>query len=76
MLQGKRKSMDIKGIFLIAAGIFSICGALFDWEWFMNHRKAQFFNRIWGRQGTRIFYGALGVAISAIGIAATTGALK
>ena len=68
--------MDFKGFFLIAAGIFSICGALFDWDWFMNHRKAQFFNRIWGRQGTRIFYGALGIAMAVIGGAVTTGALQ
>lgn len=68
--------MEFKGIILVIAGLFSICGALFDWDWFMNHRKAQFFNRIWGRQGTRIFYGALGIAIAVIGGAVSTGAVK
>ena len=68
--------MNFQGLLLIVVGLFSICGALFDWDWFMNHPKARFFNGIWGRQGTRIFYGALGVAIAVIGGAVTTGAVK
>lgn len=67
--------MAFKGLLLVACGIFSLCGAFFDWDWFMNHRKAQFFNKIWGRQGTRIFYGILGTALVVIGGASAMGKL-
>ena len=68
--------MDPKGLFVIAAGVFSICGALFNWDWFMNHRKAQFFSRVLGRQGARVFYGALGTAIAVVGGAISLGVIK
>lgn len=48
---------------LIGIGIFALCGAIMDWDWFMNHRKARFFVQIFGRTGARIFYGLLGTAI-------------
>jgi hypothetical protein len=67
--------MVLKGLLIAAAGLFSLCGAFFDWDWFINHRKAQFFNNIWGRQGTRLFYGILGSALVVIGVASATGHL-
>ena len=68
--------MDPKGFVIIAAGLFSIFGALSDWDGFMNHPKARFFNRIWGRQGTRLFYGALGTTMVVLGFAVTSGAVQ
>lgn len=44
----------------LAVGIFSLCGAIYDWDFFMNDYKAQFFVKLFGRNGARIFYGALG----------------
>ena len=55
------------GLIIVAAGVFSICGAIFDWDWFINSRKARFFVSILGRTGARIFYGVLGVGIVVLG---------
>jgi hypothetical protein len=48
------------GVFLVAAGVFTICAAAYDWEFFMGHPKAWLFVRILGRNGARVFYAALG----------------
>ncbi len=50
-------------IFLGFMGIFAIVGSVMNWSWFMESRKAAFFVKILGRNGTRIFYGAIGVAV-------------
>jgi hypothetical protein len=59
---------DILTWILVSAGAFSICGGAFDWDWFMNSRKAQFWLKLFGRQGARMFYVILGVVIAAIGV--------
>ncbi len=61
---------------LIAIGVFALCGAAFDWEFFMNHRKARFFIRILGRPGTRIFYGLLGSALVVVGALIAIGIIQ
>lgn len=50
-------------IVCLAVGIFSLCGAIYDWDFFMNNYKAQVFVKLFGRNGARIFYGALGCFI-------------
>ena len=55
------------GLFVIAAGILSLCGAIFNWDWYMNHRKARFLVKILGRGGARVFYGALGLGLIVLG---------
>jgi len=60
---------------IVAAGAFSIAGAVADWDWFMNHRKARFFVNVLGRDGARVFYGLLGTAIAALGVLKATGVL-
>ena len=45
---------------VVAAGIFTILGALLDWDWFMYHPHARFFVTILGRTGMRVFYILLG----------------
>ncbi|MBD2090179.1 immunity 17 family protein [Microcoleus sp. FACHB-1515] len=47
-----------------AAGLFTIVGAIQDWDWFMNHRRAWIFVKLLGRKGARIFYIILGTAIA------------
>lgn len=64
------------GWVLMGCGVFGICGAAFDWEWFMNHRKARFFVGLFGRSGTRIFYGVLGAALVAMGVLMATGVIQ
>jgi hypothetical protein len=42
----------------------------------MSHRKAQFFVRLFGRAGARIFYGALGAALVVAGVLMATGVIS
>ena len=60
--------MNPVGLIMIAAGVFTVCGAGFDWDWYMNSRKAALFVSIFGRNGARIFYGLLGAFLITLGI--------
>ena len=53
-------------IFMVL-GLFTVAGALFDWDWFMLSRRARWFVRIFGRDGARIFYALLGVGFIVFG---------
>ena len=64
------------GWLFAALGAFAICGAAFDWEFFMNHPKAQFVVRLLGRRGTRIFYGLVGSFLVVVGVLMAIGILK
>ncbi len=56
--------MTTISLLLIFAGIFSMCGAGFDWDWFMENRKAQVISDLLGeRSRARVFYFILGLAI-------------
>ncbi|MGK7878734.1 MAG: immunity 17 family protein [Crocosphaera sp.] len=55
------------GLFVIVAGVFSLCGAILNWDWYMNHRKARFLVKILGRGGARVFYGVLGLGLIILG---------
>lgn len=68
--------MNPVGLIFVAAGIFSICGAAFDWDWFINSRKARFFVATFGRTGARIFYSVLGIVIVVLGTLIMLGVLK
>ena len=61
---------------LILIGIFALCGAVFDWDWFMNNRKARFFVSLLGRTGARIFYALLGSGIATIGVLILLGIIE
>jgi Immunity protein 17 len=67
--------MNRLDLILIALGKFALCGACFDWEWFMNHRKARFFTAIIGRVGTRIFYALLSVGLVFFGVLPAIGVI-
>ena len=67
--------MNPAGLLLVGAGIFALCGAGFDWEWFMNHHKARLFVTLFGRMGARIFYGILGLVLVVMGALLTIGAI-
>lgn len=60
--------MIICCIFFFAAGVFSLAGAFFNWDFFFNSRKARPFVRLIGRTGARIFYAILGLFIIFCGI--------
>ena len=55
-------------LLFIAAGLFSIAGAYFNWDWYMNNYRARIFVRLLGRGGARVFYAILGAAISGVGV--------
>ena len=68
--------MNPVGLIFVAAGLFSICGAAFDWDFFINSRKARFFVTMFGRTGARIFYVIFGLAIVVVGTLITLGIIK
>ena len=65
--------MNLPGLFFIAIGIFAMAGAIFNWDWFMNSRKARFMVRILTRNGARIFYSFLGLTLFILGLLGTIG---
>lgn len=60
---------------IACAGIFSIAGALFNWDWFMNNTRARGIVSLLGREGARIFYGLIGTFLLILGILMTLGGL-
>jgi hypothetical protein len=65
--------MNPLGLIFVAGGAFSVLGAVYDWDWFMNARKARFVVKILTRKGARIFYAALGLVIGLLGLLGTVG---
>ncbi len=59
--------MLLARIALILVGLFTIAGAVFNWDWFMGHWKARLFVHLFGRNGARCFYGILGLVIVVLG---------
>jgi hypothetical protein len=53
--------------FFIGFG-FAMVAAATSWEWFMTHRKARLFVKLFGRNGARAFYFILGGALVAFGV--------
>lgn len=69
-------SMNPWGLFFFAVGLFALCGAGFNWDWFMEHRKARFVSSVFGRTGARIFYALLGTFLLGIGGLAIAGMVQ
>jgi drug/metabolite transporter superfamily protein YnfA len=61
-------SPQLSGILFVSAGCFSIAGAYFNWDWFMENRRAWIFVKLLGRNGARIFYGLLGAGLVTLGL--------
>ena len=55
-------------LLLIAVGLLAVAGGLFNWDWYMTDRKAQFFVNILGRTGARVFYVLLGVVLIIVAV--------
>jgi hypothetical protein len=61
--------MGFESVILILVGLFSLAGGVFDWDWFMNNRRAVLMARILGgRRNARIFYVILGIGVTVLGI--------
>ena len=63
-------------LLLVAAGSFSVAGAVQDWDFFMESRRARLFVTLLGRSGARAFYVVLGLAIAGVGVAVGLGAIR
>lgn len=63
------------GWLFVLAGGFAICGAVCNWDWFMNHRKARFLCSLITRTGARIFYTVLGTLLVVLGVLAAFGVI-
>ena len=61
--------MLIYGIVILLAGLFSIVCAAFDFDWFMNNRRASLFVKLFKRNGARVFYIVLGIVLCIMGVA-------
>jgi len=74
--RGRVNTMYQTGLICIGSGVIAVIGAGFDWDWFMNHRKTQFFNRIFGRTGARIVYALLGTSLIVVGVMLALGIIR
>jgi hypothetical protein len=50
-------------IILVLCGLFMIAGGGFNSDWYMTNRRAQFFVKLLGRTGARVFYVLLGLVL-------------
>ena len=56
-------------ILFIALGLFSLVAALWNIDWYFQTDGARMFVRRMGRNGARVFYALLGLALVACGVA-------
>ncbi len=64
------------GLILVSAGVFSILGGVFGWDFFINNGKAKPFVYLFGRTGARLFYVLLGLLIVVFGTMITMGIVQ
>ena len=60
----------------VAGGVYSILGALKNWEWFFAWPPAPTIVRVLTRKGARFFYVGLGIFVIAGGILAGLGLIQ
>jgi hypothetical protein len=65
--------MNLVGLLLVGVGLFTLAGAVFDWDWYMNNHRARLVVRLIGRTGARVFYSLIGLGIAFYGIALMLG---
>ena len=59
--------MNVRGLVIVLAGVFTIFCAAMNFNWFMEHRKARYIVKYVGRNGARVFYGVLGLMLVSMG---------
>jgi hypothetical protein len=64
---------DWFGVVIMAIGLFPIAASVLNWEWFFTARKARFFVDKLGRNGARVWYGVLGLAVMVLGLLGALG---
>jgi hypothetical protein len=53
---------------IVFGGAFSLAGAIQDWDFFMESRRARLLVSMFGRDGARVFYGLVGVILIVGGV--------
>ena len=64
----KQMCSVIIGLIPMAAGLWLICGAVFNWNIFMEHYRSAFLIEMIGRTGARIVWILIGALYVALGI--------
>ena len=65
--------MDPIGLLVAGGGALLVAAAIFEWLWFMNHRKARRLTSLVGRGAARIIYMVIGAVALVFGIIQTLG---
>ena len=52
--------MDPIGLLVTGGGALLVAAALFEWSWFMNHKKARRLTNLVGRGAARAIYMVIG----------------
>jgi hypothetical protein len=52
---------------MVLSGLFSLVASICNWNFFFENRKAYLFVKLFGRNGARVFYGLLGLALIVAG---------
>ena len=66
----------VTGVLCIIIGFFPVAAVLFNWQFFMQNRKARVMASILGETGMRVFYVLLGLAFIIGGFLLTIGVVK
>jgi hypothetical protein len=68
--------MNLAGLIFVLIGLYCVIAAALDWNMLLNHRKAQIFVWLFGRNGARIFYVVLGSIIGIVGTLVFVGVIQ
>jgi hypothetical protein len=61
------------GGFFILAGLFTLAGAVFEWDFYWRSSKARFWEALLGRLVARTILALVGLALTALGAGAMLG---
>ncbi len=61
------------GIVAISIGLFLICSAVVNWNWFYSLRTARWLQQLFGKNGARLVHVLLGLILIALGTAIALG---
>ena len=65
--------MNVLPWLFLGVGLFTMAGGVFNWDWFMNARKARSICAFLGRTGARVFYILFGLAFVVAGVLGLAG---
>ncbi len=66
-------SDTLAAVVCLVIGGLTVVGAILDWRWIMDNRRARLTVKLLGRRGARVLYGVLGVIIAGLGVVVLIG---